>query len=313
MKYKCLSIAGFDPSGGAGLQADLKAFSAFGCYGMTVLTALTVQNTKGVKNCYSLPLKSIQEQLEHLFEDIVPDSIKIGMLFSKEVIQVVSDFLKNFASNIPIVLDPVMVAKSGDSLLKPEAIEALKTLLIPKATLLTPNWPESISLTENKNSLNDTFQNQLKKNPLEKSPLDQKNSIDQIVEERASKLLNRGAQAVLIKGGHWNKKEHQETLKKHSNDFYLDQKGKKLWFKAERIDSKNTHGTGCTFSSAIASCLALKMDLIESIQYAKKYITQAIQAAQNHPIGYGNGPVHHFYHLWPSKNKIFKPSQSTPL
>src|SRR4051812_18171480 len=139
MKYKVLSIAGFDGSGGAGIQADLKTFSAFGCYGMTVLTALPVQNTQGVKSCYELPLTAIKEQLEAIFMDILPQSIKIGMLFSAEIVTLVANFLKTYASGIPLILDPVLVAKSGDHLLRPDAVEALKTSLIPFVNLITPN------------------------------------------------------------------------------------------------------------------------------------------------------------------------------
>ncbi len=128
-----LSIAGFDGSGGAGLQADLKTFSAFGCYGTTVLTALPIQNTCGVRNCYSIPLQSIQEQLEAIFDDVVPHAIKIGMLYSSEIIHLVADFLQKHATHIPIVLDPVMIAKSGDALLLPSAIEVFKTKLIPSS------------------------------------------------------------------------------------------------------------------------------------------------------------------------------------
>ena len=139
MKYKCLSIAGFDGSGGAGIQADLKTFSATGCYGMTVLTAIPVQNTCGVRGCYDIPLSCIQEQLEAIFDDIRPDAIKIGMLFSTEVIELVTAFLRKNADGIPIILDPVMVAKSGDPLLQADAVEALRSKLIPIASIITPN------------------------------------------------------------------------------------------------------------------------------------------------------------------------------
>ena len=174
MKYKCLSIAGFDGSGGAGIQADLKTFSALGCYGMTVLTALPVQNTCGVRNCYDIPLSCIQEQLEAIFDDIVPDSIKIGMLFSEPIIALVADFLLKKAVGIPIVLDTVMVAKSGDALLLPEAVEALKTHLIPLSTIITPNLTECYALVGQASSM----------------------------QELATRLLTLGPHAVLVKGGH---------------------------------------------------------------------------------------------------------------
>lgn len=268
MKYKCLSIAGFDGSGGAGLQADLKTFSALGCYGMTVLTALPVQNTCGVRNCYDIPLIAIQEQLEAIFDDIIPDSIKIGMLFSAPIIELVANFLEKHAAHIPIVLDPVMVAKSGDALLLPDAIETLETKLIPLSAIITPNLPEAQQLVGR-----------------EENP-----------EILAEKLLALGSQAVLLKGGH--------AGSENSNDLFLDQAGHKVWLKAKRIESKNTHGTGCTLSAAICACLALGMPLLEACQTAKHYLFQAIVHAQHNSVGKGHGPVQHFYHLWPTINKI---------
>ena len=269
MKYKCLSIAGFDGSGGAGIQADLKTFSAFGCYGMTILTALPVQNTSGVMNCYPIPLSAIEEQLHCLFEDITPTSIKIGMLFSVEVIELVAHFLEKNAVNIPIVLDPVMVAKSGDRLLQTDAILALKTQVIPMANIITPNLPEAYTLVGSQDNANIL----------------------------AKKLLALPAKAVLLKGGHDN-----HSL--YSNDLYLDTCGQEAWLRSERIQSKNTHGTGCTLSAAICSGLALGFSTMDACQYAKQYISAAIKHAQHHSVGQGHGPVHHFYHLWPAINKI---------
>ena len=176
MKYKCLSIAGFDGSGGAGLQADLKTFSATGSYGMTVLTAIPVQNTCGARSCYSIPLSCIEEQLEAIFDDIRPDAIKIGMLFSAEIIELVASFLKDNAVGIPLVLDHVMVTKNGDPLLKVDAINVLKTKLIPIVDLITPNLPEAKSLI----SYN-----------YEKHIL-------------AHEIFGLGCKAVLLKGGHDN-------------------------------------------------------------------------------------------------------------
>jgi len=260
----CLSIAGFDGSGGAGIQADLKTFSAFGCYGMTVLTALPIQNTCGVRACYPIPLSSIQEQLEAIFDDIRPDSIKLGMLFSADIIELVADFLEQHASGIPIVLDPVMVAKSGDPLLQPAAMQSLKTRLIPLATVITPNLPEAYELV---------------------GPED-----DMIV--LADKLLQLGSQALLLKGGH--------SEGAQSNDYFIERGGQGLWLEAERIDSTNTHGTGCTLSAAIASCLGMGIVLPASCQIAKHYLLEAIRASKDQHIGKGHGPVHHFYHLWPT-------------
>lgn len=261
--HKCLSIAGFDGSGGAGLQADLKTFSALGCYGMTVLTALPVQNTMGVRNCYEIPLPAIYEQLEAIFDDIVPDSIKIGMLFKQDIVELVANFLQERAINIPIVLDPVMVAKSGDYLLLPEAVNALKKYILPLATIITPNLPEAETLTETTGAM----------------------------QTLAEQLLAFGSQAVLLKGGHQTGQD--------SNDLYLDQSGQTLMLSSPRINSKNTHGTGCTLSAAIASYLALGQPLIEACRLAKGYLSDALKAAQFNSVGHGHGPVHHFYDIWP--------------
>lgn len=259
MKYKCLSIAGFDGSGGAGIQADLKTFSALGCYGMTVLTALPIQNTCGVKNCYELPLKSIEEQLHAIFEDIIPDSIKIGMLFSADIVDLVADFLKSHAANIPIVLDPVMVAKSGDPLLHPEAVDTLKKHLIPLATIITPNLPEAYTLAEH---------------------------TDDIV-QLGKAILQLGPQAVLIKGGHGGSEQ--------SNDLFLSQSGEVINLEAMRIKTKNTHGTGCTLSSAICAFLARGFSLLDACRHAKTYLWRAIEASKDCSVGKGQGPVNHLY------------------
>lgn len=272
MQHKALSIAGFDGSGGAGIQADLKTFSAFGCYGMTVLTALPVQNTQGVKACYELPLKAIEEQLEAIFTDIRPDSIKIGMLFKTEIVELVANFLSQHAQEIPIVLDPVIVAKSGDSLLLPEALTALKTHLMPLVTLVTPNIPEAEAL------------------------LGVSGTTEKDMPKIAAELLEYGSSAVLLKGGH--------LVADKSNDLLLTQEGESDWFTSLRVNSKNTHGTGCTLSAAIASGLALGLNLVDACHLAKHYISRAIRAAKDEKVGFGNGPVHHFYHLWPTHGKI---------
>ena len=272
LQYKALSIAGFDGSGGAGIQADLKTFSAFGCYGMTVLTALPVQNTQGVKSCYPIPLQAIEEQLEAIFEDIKPDSIKIGMLFNSDIIELVANFLKRQAQGIPLVLDPVIVAKGGAALLVPEALESLKTHLIPLATVITPNLPEAEALTAR--AIHSTTE----------------------MLEVAQELIDLGAQNVLLKGGH--------LAEAHSNDLLLSAERNENWLTSPRVRSKNTHGTGCTLSAAIASGLAQGLDLLSACQLAKRYIYHAIDAAKDEKIGHGQGPVHHFYHLWPTINLI---------
>ncbi|CAM0117804.1 bifunctional hydroxymethylpyrimidine kinase/phosphomethylpyrimidine kinase [Rhabdochlamydiaceae symbiont of Dictyostelium giganteum] len=262
MKYKCLSIAGFDGSGGAGIQADLKTFSATGSYGMTVLTALPVQNTCGVRKCYDIPLPCIQEQLEVIFEDIRPDAIKIGMLFSADIIQLVARFLKDHARDIPMILDPVMVAKSGDLLLQEEAVDVLKRDLIPLVGLITPNLPEARCLVP---------------------------GVKGDKKELADQLLNLGCKAVLLKGGHEEGETSNDLLISHEEEVVLS---------SPRISSKNTHGTGCTLSAAITSYTSQGFSLLEACQKAKNYLFNAILCSKDRSVGKENGPVHHFHHLW---------------
>lgn len=268
MDSKVLSIAGFDGSGGAGLQADLKTFSAFGCYGMTVLTALPVQNTTGVRNCYTIPISAVKEQLDAIFEDIVPDAIKIGMLFNTDIIEVVAEYLAKHAADIPIVLDPVMISKSGDPLLLPEAVSTLKKRLIPLVTLITPNLPEATVLTQ----LAATTPSEM--------------------ENIAEVLLTFGSEAVLLKGGH--------LAGKIAADLYWHRDSTKAWLSGPKILTQNTHGTGCTLSAAIASALSLQLPLLESCKIAKHYLQHALEASNHYTLGHGAGPVHHFYHLWPT-------------
>jgi len=257
----CLSIAGFDNSGGAGLQADLKTFAATGTYGTCVLTALPIQNTQGVTAQYGIPLDAITAQLKTLFTDIKPNTIKIGMLYSAPIIELVSDFLHANAKSIPIILDPVMIATSGDRLLQESAIEALKKQLIPMATLITPNLPEAKFLT---------------------------NHYDNI-ETMSKNLIDLGANAVLLKGG------HQDNDR--CDDFFHDSDNNTFWLHAKRIQTQNTHGTGCTLSSAIASFVAQGDDILTACKKAKAYLSQAILNAKSLVIGKGRGPVHHFYFL----------------
>lgn len=264
MNHKCLSIAGFDGSGGAGLQADLKTFSALGCYGMTVLTAVPIQNTCGVRSCYDIPLQCIEEQLHAIFDDIIPDSIKIGMLFSTPVIALVAQFLATHARGIPIILDPVMVAKSGHLLLQPDAIHTLKIQLIPLTTLITPNLPEAYAL------------------------IDKIDDMHQLAEG----LLALGSDAVLLKGGHAEGTQ--------SNDLFLDKTGHYHLLESPRIQSNNTHGTGCTLSAAICAGIARGLSTLEACQTAKRYLFNAIEASKENSVGKGHGPVHHFHHVWPN-------------
>lgn len=268
MIIKTLSIAGFDGSGGAGLQADLKTFSALGCYGMTVLTALPIQNTMGVSNCYTIPITAIEEQLKSIFEDIIPDAIKIGMVFNHEIVSLIAEFISIHAKNIPIIIDPVMVAKSGDLLLLPDAVELLKNKLFRLAAIVTPNLDEASVICG-------------------REIINQKDMFD------AGKLfLNLGAQSVLVKGGHLNDDICSDLLLTHDSHH---------WLSYPRIKTKNTHGTGCTLSAAITANLAHGLNIYESCTQAKDYISNAIKSFQNESIGNGNGPVNHFYNIW---NKV---------
>lgn len=257
-----LSIAGSDPSGGAGIQADLKTFSALGGYGMAAITALTAQNTKGVTGVYELPSEFVLKQVQAIFDDIRVDAVKIGMAGSSQTIGMLADFLQ--AKNPPvIVLDPVMVAQSGDTLLSPEAIKRLKIDLLPLASVITPNIPEAEILTGKK--------------------------FDGDMERCAKELLALGAQAVLLKGGHLDGKT--------SHDLYADKSTVNL-LEEKRIDTKNNHGTGCTLSSALAAFMAKGLPASEAAIHAKRYITNALKASKDLKVGHGAGPVHHFHAIW---------------
>ena len=261
-----LTIAGFDGSGGAGIQADLKTFSALGCYGTTALTALPVQNTMGVRSIYDIDTVCVEEQIKAILEDIPMNAIKIGMLHRQEIIESVANILTHYkASNI--VLDPVMVAKSGDKLLMPKAISSMKEKLLPITTVLTPNLPEASELLGRE--IRDKAQ----------------------MEKAALELIQMGPQAVVVKGGHLNGDcDDCLCLKNPHLEIH--------WLSTSRIQTQNTHGTGCTFSAAIAAFLARGFTILDSVNQAKGYLTQAIDAGRQLKIGKGNGPVHHFYHLW---------------
>lgn len=257
-KIPTLTIAGSDSSGGAGIQADLKTFSAIGTYGMSVITAITAQNTEGVFDVEELSSRIIREQIKAVCEDIPPKAIKVGMVSSPEIIKDIVDSLEIYPCEY-IVVDPVMISKSGYSLLKPEAKENLIKYLIPKAYIVTPNVPEAEEISNMKIS----------------------NVEDMKKAGRA--ILNLGPKYVLMKGGH---------LEGDCVDVLI---GEDLFevFKGERINRKNTHGTGCTISSAITSHLALGYDIKEAVRLSKEYITEAIR--HSFDIGHGVGPVHHFY------------------
>ena len=260
-----VTIAGSDSSGGAGIQADLKTFAALGVYGASVITALTAQNTSGVKAIHDVPPDFIAAQIDAVFSDLDIGAVKIGMLSQATTIEVVAKSLdRHRARNI--VLDPVMIATSGDRLLAPDAVEALRKLLIPRALVVTPNLPEAAALAGASPARN-----------------------EQEMEIQARELLALGAQNVLIKGGHGSGEE--------SVDLLIGQ-GAVLRLSARRVDTKNTHGTGCTLSSAIAAGLAKGLDLKAAVQKAKAYVTGAIAAADKLKIGRGHGPVHHFHEIW---------------
>lgn len=261
-----LTIAGSDSSGGAGIQADLKTFSALGVYGASAITALTAQNTRGVEAVQVVPPDFVLAQIGAVARDLKVGAIKIGMLATSAVIEAVAEGLKDFAG-VPVVLDPVMVAASGDVLLDEEAVETLRSVLLPRATLITPNLPEAAKLlgtTEAKD--------------------------EREMGEQARALMRIGAKAVLIKGG------HAEGAK--AVDLYVDAEGE-MRLEAPRVATRNTHGTGCTLSSAIAAELAKGASLREAVRKAKAYITAAIAAADELRIGKGRGPVHHFHAWWP--------------
>lgn len=260
MIYNVLTIAGSDSGGGAGIQADLKAISARGCYGMSVITALTAQNTVSVDAIYPVAIDFIRAQCEAVARDIRIDAIKVGMLGTVEVTEVVSAFLAT--QSCPIVVDPVMVAKSGDRLLHREAVVALQQLLLPLATVITPNLPEAADLLGETEATDDA------------SMLDQ-----------AHALQAMGAQAVLLKGGHLRSDQLSDLLLTTGAE----------WFRGPRIVTQNTHGTGCTLSAALAAELTKSADLGQAVRVARGYLTEAIRHANALTVGHGHGPVHHFW------------------
>ncbi|SFB39307.1 hydroxymethylpyrimidine/phosphomethylpyrimidine kinase [Rhizobium sp. NFR07] len=261
-----LSIAGSDPSGGAGIQADLKAFSARGTYGMAALTALTAQNTRGVTAIQTLPADFVRAEIEAVFADIRVDAVKIGMIANAEIAGAVADALAPYAENMPIVLDPVMVAKGGSPLLAPDAMQAVIDRLMPLATLVTPNLPEAAALLG------------------EPEAVTREQMADQ-----ARRLLGCGPKAVLVKGGHLETEDSPDVLVQAAG---------LAWLEGARIATRNTHGTGCTLSSAIAAELAKGASMVSAVTIAKAYLAEAIAAADRLDVGSGHGPVHHFVELW---------------
>ena len=264
--HRVLTIAGSDSGGGAGIQADLKTIAANRCYGMSVITALTAQNTLGVTAIHAVPVDFVAAQMDAVLSDIGADAIKIGMLFSPELIRTVADGLRRHGAK-NIVLDPVMVAQSGDKLLQDEAVTALKEHLIPLADLITPNLPEASVL------------------------LDREITSEADLSAAATDLAAMGAGNVLIKGGHLESENSDDCL-------YLGDEQRLVTLAGERVVTRNNHGTGCTLSSAIAAYLARGEDMETAVRLGKDYITGAIQAGAAYEIGRGNGPVHHFFRFF---------------
>ncbi len=262
-----LSIAGSDPSGGAGIQADLKTFSALGVYGMCAITALTAQNTTGVSGVHLVPPSFVADQIKAVFADIRVNAVKIGMIANAEIAAAVAQTLQSKTA-IPIVLDPVMIAKGGHSLLQDDAVSVLKTHLLPLAHILTPNLPESASL-------------------LNKAMAQTR----QEIETQGRALLELGPKAVLMKGGHLGGCDSPDAL--------ITKMGT-IWFDSPRIETKNTHGTGCTLSAALAAELAKNVPLETAVSNAKTYLLGAIKTADDLQIGSGHGPTNHFHQLWKS-------------
>jgi len=264
-KYKypsVLTIAGFDGSGGAGIQADIKTISALGCYATSVLTALPVQNTTGVGKIYPIPVEAVADQIEAILDDIPPHAIKIGMVHTPELVETIVQTLGKY-SKIPIVFDPVMVATSGHRLIEEETIETMVKRLFPIATLITPNMDEAAILAKMEvKSLNDM----------------------RIAGERINEL---GCNNILLKGGHQQTQEITSLFLDHTNRFHA--------FEVTKYETNNTHGSGCTLSSAIASYIAQGKSLYDAVDLGQQYVHNAIYNGRNVQTGKGNGPLNHFF------------------
>lgn len=262
-----LTIAGSDSGGGAGIQADLKAMSALGVFGASVITAVTAQNTRAVTAVHGVPLDVIRAQIAAVLSDLEVKAIKIGMLATPEIIACVADGISAFTG--PVVLDPVMIAKSGDPLLAKEAVVSLRDILAPRASLITPNLPEAACLLGETDA-----------------------SSPETMRAQGLALCDLGAKAVMMKGGH--------APGPVCHDYLIDKTGVLAEFTAPRRATQNTHGTGCTLSSSIAAGLAKGLSLTEASAEAHAYLQGAISAADELKIGAGHGPVHHFHRIWPA-------------
>ncbi|MGF7039246.1 bifunctional hydroxymethylpyrimidine kinase/phosphomethylpyrimidine kinase [Mucilaginibacter lappiensis] len=257
-----LTIAGSDSGGGAGIQADLKTFSALGCYGASAITAVTVQNTVGVSGIHSIPAEIVEQQIQAVMDDIKPIAIKIGMIHTTEQAITIANVLKIYPE-VPVIFDPVMVSSSGYKLMEDSTINILKNELFPLAALVTPNLDEAMLIADmNINNIED-------------------------MEVAAACFLKLGCNVVLIKGGHLKGVDLYDVC--------LDKNGWKHKFRSDFIDSNNTHGTGCTLSSAIAAYMALGNDMLTSIEKAKSYVHRAIEHGKDVRTGSGHGPLNHFF------------------
>ena len=265
-----LTIAGSDPSGGAGIQADMKAMSALGAYATSVITALTAQSTRGVAGVHAVPVDFVRLQLDTLLDDIVPDATKIGMLATAELADAVGEYLPGLSRT---VLDPVMVATSGDRLLDKKAVGAVRRLCA-KADLITPNLHEAAVL-------------------LSEEPAATLGEL----RTQARRLLDLGARRVLVKGGHLTGDADDSGSTSGAIDVYADAGAVEI-LHGRRVTTSNTHGTGCTLSSAIASLRPRRATWLEAVRDAKDYLTGAIEHADALSVGHGHGPVHHFYRAW---------------
>jgi len=270
-----LTIAGVDPSGGAGILADIKAMSALGAYGTAVVAALTAQNTQGVTGISPVPPAFVQAQIDTLFQDVRIDAVKIGMLGQQPVTRVVAERMAHWKP-AHLVLDPVMIAKSGDALLERTAIDELRDALVPQATMLTPNLPEAGVL-------------------LDSRPVETLKEMRRVAERLRRLLADNGRRWVFLKGGHLPGNDTIDLL--HDGDVMIELPG-------QRIHTRNTHGTGCTLSAALAALLPQSSDVPEVARRAKAYLVTAIAQSGELSVGSGHGPVHHFHTLWKHPNRL---------
>lgn len=264
-KYKypaVITIAGSDSGGGAGIQADLKTFSALGCFGTSAITAITVQNTMGVTGIHSVPAEIVSDQVTAVMDDIAPSSVKIGMVHSSALANAITGTLKKYP-DVPVIFDPVMIATSGDRLIEEDTVTTIKTTLFPISRLITPNIDEAVFLTGK--------------------------TVENVEDMKAvaKELLETGCFAVLLKGGHLK----GEMV----HDVYVSREGEEIVFNSAYITSNNVHGTGCTLSSAIAAYIALGCSLKDAITEAREFVHQAIDSGKDVQTGHGHGPLNHFF------------------